>query len=278
MIITIEDDFNMRKIADSGQCFRVKEIQPGLFRFITLNYVLYISKLSENTVGTDSSNCSCMYEISCSEEEWNSIWINYFDFERNYSAIRKTVPKTDSYMLKCAEYGTGIRILKQDPFEMLITFIISQQKKIPDIMKAVEKLSEKYGHIIHTPYEDIYSFPTIDEIKNITAGDIADVKLGYRSPYIIDAVDKVHHGDLVLDSLYSLSDEELFNALLSVKGVGTKVANCICLFAYNRVSMAPIDTWIKKTIEGQYSGINPFPSYGDVAGIMQQYMFFHAKS
>ena len=277
MIISITDDFDMRKIADSGQCFRVKEIKPGLFRFITLDYVLYIKKLAASACESESVNDD-LYEISCSKEEWNNIWINYFDLDRCYSDIRKSVPKSDSYMLKCAKFGTGIRILRQDPFEMLITFIISQQKKIPDIMKAVEKLCEKYGHVIHTPYEDLYSFPTIDEIKNITIDDIADVKLGYRSPYIIDAITRVYNGDLCLDTLYSLTDEDLFNSLLTVKGVGAKVANCICLFAYNRVAMAPIDTWIKKTIEGEYKGINPFPSYGNVAGIMQQYMFFHAKS
>ena len=124
--------------------------------------------------------------------------------------------------------------------------------------------------------EPLFAFPTVEELSLATERDLNTCKLGYRTPYILDAVQKVKGGDIDLSEIASLSDEDLLNKLMTIHGVGIKVASCVALFAYNRKGIAPVDTWIRKMIDAHYSGINPFPSYGSVAGVMQQYVFFSA--
>lgn len=267
MVIKITDDFDLQKIADSGQCFRVKTFPDGTFRFIMGSHILYITYLRQDS-----------YQISCSEEEWISFWHPYFDLDRSYQDLRSQIPYKDSYMKKAAESGAGLRILRQDPWEMLITFIISQQKTIPAIKGAVEKISESYGDVVKTDYETIHLFPSPKQMSQATGEELNQFKLGYRTSYIQDAIDKVHHGLIDLEAIAAYDDMQLFQALKSVRGVGDKVANCIALFSYGRTSLAPIDTWIKKVIDKEYHGQAPFPGYGDAAGIMQQYMFYYAQT
>lgn len=273
MIVRIDDDFDLYKIVNSGQCFRPKILNDGSVRFITKDKILYIRVTS--SMGE--------YEVSCDKTEWEQVWYDYFDLERSYSEIRKTVPENDKYMLACAEAGSGIRILKQDKWEMLISFIISQRKSIPAIRSSVEKLCSLYGKRVKaTDYFDkddelIYLFPEPVAMENASSDELASCGLGYRVPYIRCAVESVLSGDIRLESIDTLGDEELFDTLKSIKGVGDKVANCVELFAYHRVSRAPVDTWIKKVIDEEYKGINPFPFYGKNAGIMQQYVFYRAQ-
>jgi N-glycosylase/DNA lyase len=266
MKITITDDFDLKKIENSGQCFRVRELPDGRFRFVTGTDILYILPLVE-----------CDYEVSCDEREWQEIWNPYFDLSRNYKEIRGMVPPEDEFMGTAAGEGTGIRILKQDPWEMLITFIISQRKSIPAIKQSVEMLSERFGTPVETEYEKINLFPTPEQLRAATGDDYKECKLGYRVSYALDAVAAVNENRLDLLALYKADDAGLFDTLKTVKGVGDKVSNCICLFAYGRTAMAPVDTWIAKVIDEHYKGVNPFPAYGEVAGIMQQYAFYHAQ-
>ncbi|MBQ9990470.1 MAG: DNA-3-methyladenine glycosylase 2 family protein [Lachnospiraceae bacterium] len=267
MIVQITDDFDLQKIADSGQCFRVKAFDDGTYRFITGDQILYIKQ-------AESEN----YEISCNEADWNRIWYPYFDLDRSYREVRGRIGPRDKYMLAAAENGLGIRILRQDPWEMLITFIISQQKTIPAIKSAVETLAVNYGTQLKTDREELYSFPSPQQLSGITEEILREYKLGYRAPYVLDAVNQAASGRLNLYALASLSDKKLFEALKQVNGVGEKVSNCICLFAYGRTRLAPVDTWIKKVIEQKYKGKNPFPKYKDGAGIMQQYIFYYAQT
>lgn len=267
MQVTISDDFDLQKIADSGQCFRVRDFGDGMFRFITGDEVLYIRKLSR-----------ARYEASCPDEVWRRVWVPYFDLERNYLRIRKTIPASDPYMRSAARGGRGIRVLRQDPWETLVTFIISQRKSIPAIKASVELLARRFGEIITTPYETLYTFPSAAQLEKANDQDLADCKLGYRVSYVKDAVAKVLSGNLDLPALFGLPDTDIFNALKIVRGVGDKVAGCVCLFSYGRTGVAPVDTWIHKIIAREYGGVDPFPAYGEVAGILQQYAFYHAIS
>lgn len=267
MQIYILDDFDLRKIAHSGQCFRIREFEDGTFRFITRGEVLYIKELSRK-----------IFEVNCSAEVWKHTWIPYFNLERNYSHIREEIPDSDTYMQQAAKKGQGIRILRQDPWEVLVTFIISQRKSIPAIKNSVELLANRFGEAISTPYETLYTFPTILQLANVDDQGLVECKLGYRTPYVKDAVTKVMSGNVDLVSLSGLSDIEILNILKTIRGVGDKVANCICLFSYGRIGVAPVDTWIYKIIVQEYGGVNPFPSYGEYAGIMQQYAFYYAIS
>ena len=267
MQVTISDDFDLQKISDSGQCFRVKELGDGTFRFITGDEVLYIEKLSR-----------ARYEVSCPDEAWRRVWVPYFDLEHNYLRIRQAIPNSDTYMQSAARSGRGIRILRQDPWETLITFIISQRKSIPAIKASVELLAAGFGEIINTPYETLYTFPSVSQLEKADNQDLIDCKLGYRVSYVKDAIAKVLRGCLDLPGLSGLPDMDVFNALKTVRGVGDKVASCVCLFSYGRTGVAPVDTWIHKIIACEYSGVDPFPAYGEVAGIMQQYAFYDALS
>lgn len=268
MKITIADDFDLEKIGNSGQCFRPVNIINNTWRFILGAEVLYITPISKSE-----------YDISTEIKTWEEIWVPYFDMNRNYSNIRKSI-KNDDYLKAAADCGKGIRILKQDCWEMLITFIISQRKNIPAIRKSVELLCSKFGRNLGKDMytgEEIYSFPEPGDLLKAGEGELNSCSLGYRTPYIIDASEKVSSGNLDLEALNDLGDDELFEALKTVKGVGDKVSNCICLFGYGRTGRAPVDVWIQKVIDQQYQGDNPFPKYKEAAGIMQQYVFYQAQ-
>ena len=268
MKITINDDFNLDKIIDSGQCFRPHRIEEGVYRFVTGEHTV---EIADETLLAGRKPGKCEDEptelsVSCSQKEWDDIWHPYFDLDTNYRNIRASIPKNDSYLQNAARIGAGIRILRQDKFEMLISFIISQRKSIPAIRTSVERIVTLYGH-------DGF-FPKPADMLNATEEDLKNCGLGYRVPYIRKAVERVAHRDVDLDELDALPDEELFEELKSFAGVGDKVANCVALFAYHRTGRAPVDTWIARVINEQYAGINPFPKYGNEAGIMQQYMFY----
>ena len=282
--ITIEDDFDLYKITYSGQCFRAAMLDNGYYRFITGNKILIIRALPAAKKDFVAGS-STQYEISCSLSEWNDIWFPYFDLSTDYASVRSSIPSSDKYIHNAAKIGQGIRILNQDPFEMLICFIISQRKSIPAIKSSVEKICQRWGKTINLPQKESFypecdnpkSFPTASDLMVATLDELADCGLGYRIPYILDAVKRVNDNRLNLCELKEYTDEDLFNKLKTVYGVGDKVANCISLFAYHRTGRAPIDTWIAKVINEEYNGINPFPKYGPNAGIMQQYVFYAAQ-
>ena len=170
--------------------------------------------------------------------------------------------------------GKGIQVLRQDPWETLITFILSQRKRIPAIANNVETIARLGGHLIETDRESLFSFPTPREFMRIEMGMLKAAGVGYRLPYICDARDKVISGEIDLIAMEELSDEGLFDTLKTIYGVGNKIANCVCLYAYGRIARVPIDTWIRKVINNTCEGRNPFPGFGDVAGVIQQYVFY----
>ena len=259
--VLIDDDFNLGKIIDSGQCFRPCRTEDGAYRFVTGDHIITIRDVTERPGDTPTR-----LGVSCSLEEWDRVWHPYFDLDTNYREIRNSIPEKDRYLQKAAKAGAGIRILRQDKFETLISFIISQRKSIPAIRTSIDRLVNLYGH------EDF--FPKPSDMLGATDEELKSCGLGYRVPYIRQAVERVAYRDVDLDALDELPDDELVSELKSFAGVGDKVANCVALFAYHRTGRAPVDTWIARVIAGQYKGENPFPRYGEYAGIMQQYMFY----
>lgn len=275
-VITIEDDFDLSKIAASGQCFRVRQFDDGMYRFITREHVLYIKKVDVDSIG--KFDRSVRYEVSCSPEEWERIWHPYFDLDRDYAAIRKRSGDKNSFIDSAMDFGRGIRVLNQDPWEMLVTFIISQRKNMPAISKSVNLIAERFGSPVETQFEMIYAFPTPEQLTQASDEDLRACSLGYRAPYVADAARCVLSGELDLNAIASFSDEDLFEELQKVHGVGKKVANCICLFAYGRTSLVPVDVWIARAIEDECAGEDPFDAFGKDAGIIQQYVFYYMTS
>lgn len=265
--INIRDDFDLEKITSCGQCFRVRKFDDGTYRFVTGSHILYIRRMGKDR-----------YLVSCSLKEWHEIWKTYFDLTRNYAGLRKSVGGKNDFIQKSMEYGRGLRVLLQDPWEMLITFIISQRKNIPAISKSVETLAQKYGSPVSTVRETVCLFPTPEELSNVSIEELSKCQLGYRAAYVRDAVDKVQSGVLDLKAIAELEDEKLFQGLLQIHGVGKKVANCVCLFGYGRSARVPVDVWISRVIQEECKGQNPFPEFGKDAGIMQQYAFYYEKN
>lgn len=266
MIVNIYDDFDLYRIVESGQCFRPVCIGDNVYRFIYQDKILYIKQISSNE-----------YDISCSEDDWEKVWKCYFNLDVSYADIRNSISTDDVYMKKCADNSIGIRILRQDKWEMLISYIISQRKSIPAIRSSIEKICKLCGENVQTSYEKIYLFPSAEQLMNADINELATCGLGYRLPYIIDAANTIANKPDLLEQIDALDDELLFNILLSFKGVGMKVANCVMLFSYNRTGRAPVDVWIQRVIDEEYKGANPFDNYGEYAGIMQQYVFFYRR-
>ncbi|MBO6003632.1 MAG: hypothetical protein J6P35_01520 [Aeriscardovia sp.] len=261
MIRTSEEDMDLKKIAESGQTFRTKEVSAGLYRFVCRESAIFISRKGAGK-----------FEVSCTPEEWEKIWIPYFDLDESYKFDPKDFE--NPYLKKAVEAGKGIRILRQDPWECLISFIISQRKNIPAISSCVEKMSEERGKDIFTPSGIAKAFPRPEALTK----DLSDFKLGYREEYVKEAAQEVEEGKIDLKSLCSLPDADLKAKLKEIRGVGEKIANCVSLFAYHRTACAPIDVWIEKIINNWFGGENPFPALGDKAGIIQQYLYFYARS
>lgn len=264
MEVIITDDFDLKKIAISGQCFRVKMQADGYWRFICRDEVCYIKPLPDEYT----------YDVICSPDSWETFWMTYFDLDRDYREIRESIITDNAFIQKAVREGTGIRILRQDAWEMLITFIISQRKNIPSIRRTVEWLADHAGHTIRTPFETVNAFPTPEELAWFGTKGLESASLGYRLPYIEDAAARVYSGVLDLQELETFDDETLVDALMKVHGVGIKVANCVSLFAYGRIARTPVDTWIRRMIAEECGGCDPFPGFGDIAGVVQQYVFY----
>lgn len=265
--IQIKDDFDLDKILDSGQCFRPCRVQSGEYRFITGSQLLYLRPLGEGE-----------YQAKCAPGEWERTWRPYFDLERSYGSLRRRWAGQAGFAQQALDYGQGIRVLQQDPWEMLITFILSQRKSIPAIRTGVELLAERFGQVVDTGTERVSLFPSPAQLAAAAESDLRDCGLGYRTRYIQHAAQAVASGALDLKSLALLPDETLLAKLMEMDGVGKKVANCVALFGYGRTALAPIDVWIARLIQEDFDGQDPFPQYGAEAGILQQYFFYYKRN
>ena len=268
MRVCISDEIDLKKIADSGQCFRMNECDGG-FSVASGSRHVFIRHISDDS-----------YEFECSQKEFDEYWRGYFDLDLGYEAIRKKIRKSDDeYLYNAASFGKGIRMLRQDPWEMLISFIISQRKNIPAIKASIEKLCAMAGKEIARDerYGVIYSFPTPEELAALTLEDLGKCSLGYRDKYVFQAARDVLSGAVDLKAWGDLPDEELREKLLSLFGVGIKVANCEILFGYHRLDSFPVDVWINRVLEKHYPGGFPFETYAPYNGIMQQYLFFYSR-
>ena len=265
---------DMKKIAESGQIFRFN-VYDDEYSLVAGDKLLFIKEDDDG------------YILSCSESEFEEFWIDYFDLRLDYSDFEKNIPPDDLFLINAARYSYGIRILNQDKWEMLISFIISQRKSIPAIKSSIEKLAKTYGKKIDMKVPDFiknidknsefYAFPTPKALADASLDDLNGCSLGYRSPYIEASAKAVYRGDIDLEALSRLDDNELLAALMSLKGVGIKVANCVALFGYHRIAAFPIDVWIKRMIDEHYDGEFPLKLYDGYAGVIQQYIFYYGR-
>ncbi|SER44205.1 DNA-3-methyladenine glycosylase family protein [Lachnobacterium bovis] len=264
--VEIIGDFDLKKIENSGEVFRFNEVGNGIFCTIAFGRVLYIRKKFNQTD-------HAIYEISCSKQEFMDIWYDYFDLSTDYEKIRNMISKEDKFLYNAAEYSKGVRILIQDPWEMIVSFVISQRKNIPAIKKAVETLCECAGNLIDKD-KKIYSFPTPEQMYNMSEEDWNKCALGYRTKYLKTIVEQFYYKEITIASLQELDDDKLYNKLLDLYGVGPKVASCIMLFGFHRLNSFPKDVWILRILEEQYNNNFDLDKYSPYNGVIQQYMFY----
>ena len=254
-------NLDIAQIADSGQIFRFNRVGENKWELIARDKYWLIDTTKEIRFP-------------------DRFWEHYFDIETDYSKFIDSIPETDEYLIKAAKAAEGIRILNQDPWEMLISFIISQRKSIPAIKTSIEKLCKAFGSKIEgiDATEDKYAFPTPQQLAKASLKELEECSLGYRTEYVYEAAKRVAGGEYDLDKWKELDDEALRKELMAIKGVGIKVANCVMLFGYHRIGAFPVDVWIQRIMDNYYDGRFPVERYEGYAGVMQQYMFFYERS
>lgn len=264
--------FNPKKTFENGQVFLYHKVSSDKYIAINKQQACLVSVQGEQT--GISSLCGHFSEES---------WLDYFDLNLNYTQFNASFPKEKAFqnILKKSE---GMKILNQDPFLVLLSFLLSANNNIKRITKTVLKLSEDHGQFLGHFYEKkVYAFPEPEALHDITIDMWRKIyKVGYRDRYLFFAVQKwVHEGPLI-ENLKTMDDHELFNELLTWPGIGTKVASCIMLFGFHRLGMTPIDTWIKKYLndtfglKGSQKKLERFfkEKYGPYSGLAQQYIFY----
>lgn len=267
-------DFNLTHIFECGQAFRFNKTGENEYTGVAKGRALTVSQRDDEVILYDTSY-----------EDFINIWHDFFDLSTDYSAIKKAVA-VDSYMREAINYGYGIRILKQDLWETLISFIISASNNVPRIKGIVERLCIAFGEEIEYRGKVYYSFPAPQEMSSLTLDELSVIRSGFRDKYIIDACKKTSSGYLMLDSLCDMTTQEAKKALMSINGIGEKVSNCILLFGLGRVDSFPVDVWIKRIMEYCYfdseQSIDTISSlakekFGNLGGYAQQYLFYWAR-
>ena len=267
MIIKEIRDFSISQIADSGQCFRINNLGSGTYSVIAFDKYLEVTDLGDNRFG-----------FSCSEEDFLAVWADYFDLSADYRALKNRIPQDDAFLTAAAAYGWGMRILRQDPWEITASFIISQRKSIPAIKSAIESMCSNFGIQKDSGGKKYYTFPSAKSIACLCPDDIGCCSLGYRDKYITAAARNAADGRVDFAQLQKIDAESAKTVLKSLYGVGEKVANCILLFGLGHTNAFPEDTWIKRIIDSEYGGSFSKDIYDGHLGIIQQYMFYYARS
>lgn len=251
MYTTQIDHMNLHQIANSGQCFRWQQIEDNTYKIPAFGKELTISQDGD------------MFTLSCDEKEWNSLWKNYFDVDTDtdYDEAENIIIESNDDFLKTAyEFGSGIRILRQDLWEVIISFIISQNNNIPRISKSIQKLCDEVGG----------RFPTSDELLQM---NLSNKGLGYREEYIRNICSCSFFDFGILEGFtYEQSNE----ILMKFKGIGKKVSACICLFGLHYLEAFPQDVHIKRIIDREYGGKLRGWVFGKYAGLFQQYIFYYS--
>lgn len=268
MIVKIKD-FVPEHTFDCGQCFRWERQEDGSYIGVANNQAVRISATGD-TVNIEG----------CSDDDYENFWCNYLDADRDYSQIKKEI-NINTTMDKAISYGGGIRILRQDFFEALISFIISQRSSIPKIKSCVEKLCTLYGNKISFLGKSYYTFPTPETIASLTEEDIRTLGVGYRAPYILKAAQAVASGEIDAASLEKLDTASAREKLLTLYGVGDKVCDCVLLFSLGKYDLFPSDVWIKRVMAEEFSAkdakVAGESQFGAYSGFAQQYLFYWRK-
>lgn len=261
------NDFNLKDTITCGQ----------IFRFIE-NNDSYVVVLSDRVVRLKQDN-NILLVSSNNEDNLEKIIIDYLDLDRDYEKINEIL-KNNKDLIEAIDKSKGLKMIKQKPFETIISYIISANNRVPMISKVVNNISEKYGTKIIFENKEYYLFPTPQQMKNCTKEELRNLKTGFRDEYIYEFVNKINNNLFDIESINNMNTIDAMNYLMNNKGIGEKVSSCILLFSYSRFDVFPIDTWVKKYMKEKHNiegikNIKEFSikNYKEYCGLAIQYMF-----
>ena len=270
-------DFEPRHIFDCGQCFRWNIQEDGS----------YTGVLKKNFLNLKKEKNKIIFKGMCSD---NIIKVinDYFDFDTDYNKIKQELSSIDEYLKESIEFGSGIRILNQDLWETIISFIISANNNIPRIKGIIERISKKYGNKIEWNGIVYYTFPTPEALSKASVEDLRALGLGFRDKRVYDTTRIILNNEISLEELINEKDTYVLREkLLTLPGVGPKVADCIMLFGLKRFEVFPIDVWVRRVMNDLYiknedeTKVNKkeieklaVEKYKNLAGLAQQYLFY----
>lgn len=259
---------------ECGQCFRWEKIEPNRYVGISLDHLLDVEQKEDRFVFRGTSL-----------DTFERYWISYLDLERDYQAVAGKVSVEPS-IARAAAFGWGLRILLQEEWETMISFILSSNNNVKRIKSLVGGLCAKYGRPLNYEGEVLYTFPRPEEMLGISCEDLSPIRCGYRASYIVDAVEKVISGMFEPAMIRSLPYEEAVSRLMEIKGIGPKVADCVVLYGGGKYESYPVDVWVKRVTQSLYLKREASAKeiketaqrlWGDLAGFAQQYLFFYAR-
>ncbi len=281
LILNNIDCFELDHIFDCGQCFRWNKQEDNSYIGVISSGVLRVSKSKNNII----------FE-GILDGDINSIVYEYFDLGTDYNAFKAQLSVLDNNMKKSIEFGRGIRILNQDLWEMIISFIISANNNIPRIKGIIERISKRVGKRVEWNGTEYYLFPTVNELSQLSIANLRELGTGFRDKRIFNTTQMILNNEINLKNLEKLDDtEKIREELLKLDGVGEKVADCIMLFALKRFDSFPIDVWVRRVMNTLYihnedetkvskKDIKETANnlFGDIQGVAQQYLFYWARS
>ncbi|WP_035377626.1 DNA-3-methyladenine glycosylase family protein [Fervidicella metallireducens] len=266
-------DFELKHIFDCGQCFRWNEEPDGSYIGVASKKAVRISKKHEDIY------------IHGGKFEDADFWISYLDLNRDYKKIKEVLSK-DKILMEAIKHGEGIRILNQEIFETIISFIISANNRIPMIKRAVENISKRFGEEILLDNKIYYTFPSPEELKNATVDDLKNCGCGFRAEYIVETTRQILDGNVNLNEIKTMPTDKAQKELMNLKGIGPKVADCILLFSMGKHDAFPVDVWVKRVMQHFYlapdvnlAKIREYGrnTFGEYAGFAQQYLFYYVR-
>lgn len=261
-IVLTEQHLSLDDTLACGQAFRWEPVAQNAYRGIAGGRCLFITQSGERFRLMDTT-----------EEDFLSFWANYFDLHTDYGVLKAAFSR-DPVLARACAYAGGMRVLRQDPWEALCSFILSQNNNIPRIKGLVARLCAHFGECVQS---SVRTFPAPEVLAELTEEELAPVRAGFRAKYILDAARKVASGDLLLDDIDSLPFQEARESLMRIHGVGPKVAECALLYGFHRLEAFPMDVWMKRAMAHFYP--NGLPECAKKApGIAQQYLFHYIRT
>lgn len=261
VVLKCDETLHLSQTLFCGQCFRWQKESEQQFTGIAMGRRLTLTQ-TEDTI---------LFH-HCTEEEVETVWKPYFDLGTDYRKVQAGLKGNDPVMEQAVQYGSGIHILRQDPWETLCSFIISQNNNIPRIQGIIDRLCSTFGD----PIAGGYDFPSPERMAKLTVEDLAPLRSGFRAKYLVSASQMVASGEIDLSPLYTMDLGEARRILQKIHGVGPKVAECVLLYGFHRMECFPMDVWMKRAMALLYPG-ETGERFGKFAGIAQQYLFHYSR-